>query len=93
MSGVGPISAGGGLDAARGAGHAPRSQAAVAAQKFEGLLLSQLLKSAFSGEASPFKGSPGAGVYEGFLETYLAEHLAAQGGFGFADQIAAQLEG
>ncbi|HBP23386.1 MAG TPA: hypothetical protein DEA08_37115 [Planctomycetes bacterium] len=93
MSPLGPISGGGPLEAAPGAGAKPRSQAAEAAKKFEGLLLSQLLKSAFSGEASPFKGSPGAGVYEGFLETYLAEHLAEQGGFGFADQIAAQLEG
>ncbi|MEZ6185759.1 MAG: rod-binding protein [Planctomycetota bacterium] len=65
-----------------------------AAEKFEGLMLTNLLKSAF-GESSEsmFGSGPGAHVYRGFMETYLAEHLASAGGLGLQDTLTRALGG
>ncbi|MCA8922027.1 MAG: rod-binding protein [Planctomycetes bacterium] len=68
--------------------------AAVAAEKFEGLMLTNLLKSAF-GESSEsmFGSGPGAHIYRGFMETYLADHLARAGGLGLQDTLTRALGG
>lgn len=79
----------------QGAPEVPSHVAAAheAAVQFEGLILSELLKTSFSGEGSPFGEGAGSQVYQGFLETYLAQHLADSGGLGLADQLAASLGG
>lgn len=82
--------------AERPAGHGGRRDAVTdAARQFEGLIIGQLLRGALGGDSDAplFGKGPGAGVYEGFLETYLSDHLARAGGLGLARTLAAQLGG
>jgi Rod binding domain-containing protein len=65
------------------------------AQKFEGLIISSLLKSALGGEESKglFGEGPGADVYQGFFETYMADHLARAGGLGLSSILERSFRG
>lgn len=58
-----------------------------AAKRFEALLLTQVLSSALPEESSLMGSGPGSHIYRGWLETYLADHLAEAGGLGLQDTI------
>lgn len=64
-----------------------------AAQRFESLLLSQVLSSALPEDSSLMGKGPGSHVYRGWLETYLADHLAEAGGLGLQDSIMREFGG
>jgi Rod binding domain-containing protein len=80
-----------------GAAHGAKSKIHEVAQKFEGLILSQLLKQGLgggeSGEGGLFGNGAEAGVYQGFVETFLAEHLSRSGGLGLARVLERSLGG
>lgn len=93
MSAAGPIGAGAplpGIGPARGAprakGQDPQQAAvAEAARQFEGLLISNLLKTAFESQGgSLFGNGPGSDVMDGMMETFLSEHITRAGGLGLA---------
>lgn len=84
------------LPGASAAAH-PKSAAAEAARRFEGLMISTLLKQSLGGgplgDGGVFGNGPGSDVYQGFLETYLADHLAKAGGLGLARTLERSLSG
>ncbi|MBL4850141.1 MAG: rod-binding protein [Planctomycetes bacterium] len=71
----------------------PTAAMAKAAERFESLLLSQVLSAAMPEESSLMGSGPGTHIYKGWLETYLADHLAAAGGLGLQDAILRQFGG
>tara|TARA_R110002072_G_scaffold289256_1_gene456196 strand:+ start:180 stop:461 length:282 start_codon:yes stop_codon:yes gene_type:complete len=84
MSGINPIS---GPAPAAPQSSPQQAQLEEAAQRFESLLLSQVLSSALPEDSSLMGKGPGSHVYRGWLETYLADHLAEAGGLGLQETI------
>ena len=64
------------------------------ATKFESLLLSFLIKQMWESveRSGLIDEAPGRSVYDGFISTYMADHLAENGGIGIAKHLVTQLE-
>ncbi len=64
-----------------------------AAETFEAFVLGQFVEIMFQGvDDDPlFGGGQGAAVYRSLLHREYANHMAASGGIGIADQVAAEL--
>jgi len=94
MNGITPQGPTPGHPAATAAQSSPQQhELNEAAQRFESLLLSQVLSSALPEDSSLMGTGPGAHIYRGWLETYLAEHLAEAGGLGLQDTIIREFGG
>ncbi len=85
------------LDAARNAGGAKSAadmdKFAKAAEEFEAVFLSEMIKPMFEGieTSAPFGGGKGEEVFQGFMITEYGKMVAANGGVGLADNIKAKM--
>lgn len=64
------------------------------AQEFEAVFISQMLAPMFDGigeEAGMFGGGHAEGMYRSMMIEEIGKEMAASGGIGIADQVAAQL--
>lgn len=81
-----------GLAATTGRPTAP-AEVERAAQEFEGLFLSEMLKPMFEGLSTDgmFGGGPAEETYRGLLVEEYGKSIAQAGGVGLADQIAREM--
>jgi Rod binding domain-containing protein len=65
----------------------------AAAEEFEAVMLTAMLKPIFEGVeiSEPFGGGEGEKMWQGLLVEEYAKEMAASGGIGIADQVRAEL--
>jgi flagellar protein FlgJ len=65
----------------------------AAAQEFEAVMLTAMLKPVFEGVeiSEPFGGGEGERMWKGLLVEQYAKEMAAAGGIGIADQVRSEL--